>query len=184
MDALRACWVAQCVCEGKDVLRGRNALAAFLVCGMAFRQKSCVSVAQAIQNKTVGCLRPCMVASMCTYATFGVAFGPIGVCFALQWHRLRPVLRTAFGLKMRFIVKFSHKSLSEWFSCCTFAPQASREAERWREAARGRRRPKAAIQPKTASVCTRVRTSCKCTLSAKQSCKCRIAHSVHIKNTA
>ena len=44
---------------------------------------------------------------------------------------------TAFDLKMRFIVKFSHKSLSEWFSYRTFAPQeAIREAARWREAAR------------------------------------------------
>ena len=33
-------------------------------------------------------------------------------------------------------------------------------------------------------VYTCVQTSCKCTLSAKQSEKCNIAHSVHIKNTA
>lgn len=37
-----------------------------------------------------------------------------------------PCNKHTFGLKMRFIVKFSHKSLSEWFSCRTFAPQAAR----------------------------------------------------------
>lgn len=51
---------------------------------------------------------------------------------------------------------------------------------------RGSKRTQAAGESSrdVASVCTRARTSCKCTLSAKQACKCRIAHSAHIKNTA
>lgn len=49
-------------------------------------------------------LRPCMVSSMCTQATYGAAFG-IKRCGR----------NDAFGLKIRLIVKFSRKSLSEWF---------------------------------------------------------------------
>ena len=47
-----------------------------------------------------------------------------GVAFGIK----RCGRNDAFGLKMRFIVKFSRKNLSEWFSYRTFAPQ---EARRW-----------------------------------------------------
>lgn len=99
-------------------------------------------------------------------------------------HRLRPVLRTAFGLKIHFIVKFSRKSLSEWFSCRTFAPRWRQEGGRGKEASRIQQVPQEVAKAEDGKRVTRVQTSCKCTLSAKQSEKCHIAHSAHIKNTA
>ena len=83
----------------------------------------------------------------------------------LRWYVfLRPYMKQAsyangvsFGLKMRFIVKFSHKSLSEWFSCRTFAPQAARRQQ-------GGENPQAASSGNVSasrdvsSVCTRART--------------------------
>lgn len=121
-----------------------------LMLGMAFRQESCVSVPHCghVWLQAGGCLR---------------------------WYVfLRPYMKQAYDANG---VSFGHKNA---FHCEIFTQKfvrmvfvsyicsaICRKGVGGIGKASGMR-----SQPKTASVCTRVRTSCKCALSAKQACKC------------
>ena len=94
--------------------------------------KAVVRVRNTVAALSFGAWMPCSQARPCrtSFSCHRDALRPYmkqasyanGVAFGLK----RCGRNDAFGLKMRFIVKFSHKSLSEWFSCRTFAPQEER----------------------------------------------------------
>ena len=155
---------------------------AMLLCeeGMQWRQYPVEheSVSAILQSSS--CLSEGHVWRMHDSALFRVESMPIRTCMSYA----SPCNKHTFGLKIHFIVKFSRKSLSEWFSCRTFAPRWRQEGWRGKEARRSQQVPQEvakAEDSKRVYMCADMPWASN---EAKQACKCHIAHSAHIKNTA